>query len=231
MFIIPPSSLLHAAPELNPTIAEHAAAAVACTTSQGKPIKRLMVADMGRPNSSKRLFVFDLTDPQHPKLTSRDLVAHGYGSDPKKTGQATQFSNIPESGMTSLGWYQVAEPYIGKHGQSWHLDGLTPGWNDHARARNVELHPAPYVSAGHIGYSAGCIALPPKALQALSKPGFQDTYLWVDSAQVDAGLTQSATLNCTAATVMRWHDDVRLWAGSVLQSLNLGFGWPQLVSR
>ena len=43
--------------------------------------------------------------------------------------------------MTSLGLFRTAEAYMGKN------DGLTPGLNDHARARAIVVHGAPYVNA------------------------------------------------------------------------------------
>lgn len=179
MPLISPATLHQAAPQLDFALARRASESLSCA---GTRPRRLLVADMDLPSSTRRLFVFDVSDPARPALISRQFVAHGYGSDPGKTGHARRFSNTPDSGMTSLGLYRVAEPYLGAHGKSWRMDGLTPGWNDKARQRAVTLHPATYVGDGHVGTSAGCLALNPKALAKMARTGgFQDTYVWVDA--------------------------------------------------
>ncbi|MEC8422470.1 MAG: murein L,D-transpeptidase catalytic domain family protein, partial [Myxococcota bacterium] len=63
--------------------------------------------------------------------------------------------------------YVGAETYVGRHGMSLRLDGLEPGFNGHARARDIVVHGAGYVSRAHIeqhgrlGRSWGCPAVRP----------------------------------------------------------------------
>lgn len=142
-----------------------ALAVVACAPQQTPFV---MLADMREPSADARLYVLDLTDRQRPRLILRTQVAHGYGSDPKRDGHATRFSSIEGSGMTSLGLYRVAAPYVGKHGHSYHLAGLQAS-NANAEARNIELHPADYVSPGHVGHSAGCAAVAPSVIPELDQ--------------------------------------------------------------
>lgn len=118
------------------------------------------IIDFSKPSTEKRLFIIDL---KHQKLLHHTLVAHG-----KNTGQnkAVKFSNIKGSNQSSLGLYQTAESYYGKHGYSLRLDGLEKGFNDNARNRAVVLHSATYVSEafikryGRLGRSYGCPAVP-----------------------------------------------------------------------
>lgn len=153
----------------------------ALTCTGAKPSK-LIVVDMSLPSSEKRLWAFDVSNPKAPKLLTKDYVAHGRGSDPKGTGHAIQFSNQVGSNATSLGLYRVGDLYQGKHGVSYELKGLSPGYNDHAMTRHVVLHSAPYMSATHQGRSLGCPAVRAETLALLTKVGMTNTYLWVDGA-------------------------------------------------
>lgn len=160
-------------------IAKRAVAAAVCTT--GRLPRHLLIADMSLPSSSKRLWVLDLSDPAHPQLMGRALVAHGAGSDPDKTGRAQRFGNTLDAGTTSLGLYRIAEAYTGKHGKSYRLDGLTLGYDNLARQRAVVLHPADYVTPGHVGRSLGCPAINPTVFSRFDQLGaFVDAYLWID---------------------------------------------------
>jgi hypothetical protein len=112
-------------------------------------------------SAKKRMFVFDA---ELDTLKSY-LCAHGLGSEgAKDDGFATVFSNVPNSGASSLGMYLCSESYQGKHGYSMRLDGLEPT-NSNARARAVVVHCADYVSDefiklhGRIGRSLGCFVL------------------------------------------------------------------------
>ena len=90
-------------------------------------------------------------------------MAHGRNSGGL---HAKKFSNVPESYMSSLGFYLTGETYIGKHGQSLRLDGLEEGINDNARLRAIVMHAAEYAEGsfvkhhGRLGRSLGCPALP-----------------------------------------------------------------------
>jgi hypothetical protein len=127
----------------------------------------LTVIDFSRRSTEKRMWVYDL---RSRTLLFDELVAHGRGS-----GQvlATTFSNDAESNRSSLGLYRTGETYIGKHGYSLRLDGLEPGFNDHARERGIVMHAAEYVNAsaaraqGYLGRSLGCPALRPEITKSV----------------------------------------------------------------
>ena len=126
----------------------------------------LSIVDFSRPSSQKRLFVIDL---KNFKVLFNTYVAHGQKSG---TAMATQFSNIPESYQSSLGFYTTSSTYIGKNGYSMHLEGMENGINDKAEERSIVMHGAAYVNEniihdrGYIGRSWGCPAVPEK----LNKP-------------------------------------------------------------
>ena len=126
----------------------------------------LSIVDFSLPSSKKRLFVIDL---KNDKILFNTYVAHGQGSG---AGMATQFSNVPESYQSSLGFYTTETTYTGKNGYSLHLAGMEKGINDRAEERAIVMHGAPYVSEGFIqsrgflGRSWGCPAVP----EQLSRP-------------------------------------------------------------
>src|SRR5690606_38945307 len=122
-----------------------------------KPL--LTVIDFSMSANEKRLWIIDLTQNE---VVHQTYVAHGRNSGNE---YAKSFSNIPESFQSSLGFYNTAESYFGKHGYSLRLDGLEKGINDKARDRAIVIHGADYVSEsfiqnqGRLGRSLGCPAL------------------------------------------------------------------------
>ena len=124
----------------------------------------LVVIDFSQNSSKKRFYLIDMKSG----AVEAHLTAHGKGSDPDADGNATQFSNVDGSEQSSLGIYRTAEVYIGEHGKTLRLDGLSPT-NSKARDRAIVLHPADYVSEsdGHAGRSWGCPAVDPKISSAL----------------------------------------------------------------
>lgn len=165
---------------LSAVVAANAVAALDCTSSRPA---RMLVVDLSLPSSLPRLWAFDVSDPAHPKLLTRDYVSHGRGSDPDGDGKAQIFGNTPSSGMSSLGLYAVQERYGGKHGVSYRLDGLQTS-NLNARARAVVLHAADYVTPNHVGRSLGCPAIRPALMDRLDRLGLQNTFLWMDGPGV-----------------------------------------------
>ncbi|MGG9972486.1 murein L,D-transpeptidase catalytic domain family protein [Ferruginibacter sp. SUN002] len=126
----------------------------------------ISIVDFSKPSSQKRLYVIDL---KNFKILFNTYVAHGVNSG---TAFANQFSNIPESNKSSLGFYQTSTTYIGKNGYSMRLHGLEKGINDKAYERDIVMHGAAYVSEGmirthgYIGRSFGC----PAVAEKLHKP-------------------------------------------------------------
>jgi hypothetical protein len=120
----------------------------------------ISVIDFGLPSTRKRMWIIDLKKKQ---LLEHTLVAHG-----KNSGEnfAVNFSNTPNSYMSSLGFYVTGKTYTGKHGLSLKLSGVDPGYNTNADSRAIVLHGAPYVNEniakcyGRIGRSLGCPAVP-----------------------------------------------------------------------
>ncbi|MDZ7761164.1 MAG: murein L,D-transpeptidase catalytic domain family protein [Desulfovermiculus sp.] len=127
----------------------------------------LTIIDFSQPSYKKRLYVVDLKEE---KLLYRTYVAHG-----RETGltYAREFSNVPHSYQSSLGFYRTAETYRGKHGYSLRLDGLETEINDLARQRAIVMHSADYAKEsfirehGRLGRSLGCPALPPDISQKI----------------------------------------------------------------
>lgn len=134
------------------------------------------IADMSRPSTEKRLFIFDI---ESRSLLMRTYVAHG-----RNTGDlmAEHFSNRHGSHQTSLGLYRVGARITSpKHGPALLLHGLEEGLNDQALAREVIIHGADYVSEsfidrhGRLGRSWGCPAVArkdmPRMLEMLAEGG------------------------------------------------------------
>ncbi len=130
-------------------------------TRAGALTGRLAIADMSKPSTAERLVVLDL---DARTIVTRTWVAHGQGSGGL---MAERFSNRHDSHQTSLGLYRVGQRITSrKHGAALLLEGLDRGVNDQARAREVIIHGADYVSAefvaqhGRLGRSWGCPAVP-----------------------------------------------------------------------
>jgi len=167
-------------PDLPPMLAQSANDALQCAANP-QPSGLFLVADMSLPSSERRLWVFRIRDGE-PELIARDYVAHGAGSDFDRDGRAETFSNRVNSNATSLGIYRIAEPYYGKYGRSYRLDGLLTHWNDQARERAVVLHHAPYVRPASVGRSFGCPAVREEVLRQLSSEGLEDALLYIHSS-------------------------------------------------
>lgn len=124
--------------------------------------KIITIADFSQPSYKKRLFVIDLVNT---RLIYNTYVAHGINSGKV---MANQFSNRPESNMSSLGFYETLNTYMGSHGYSLRLEGLEKGINDNANRRDIVIHGANYANEdiiktqGYLGRSWGCPALPEK---------------------------------------------------------------------
>ncbi|MFP4060814.1 MAG: murein L,D-transpeptidase catalytic domain family protein [Bacteroidales bacterium] len=119
----------------------------------------LTIIDFSKPSKEKRLWVIDI---ETGKVLFHDLVAHGQASGSQF---ATRFSNVPNTHMSSLGFYITGKTYQGKHGLSLYLDGVEEGFNHNARKRYIVMHGASYVCPafvkkyGRLGRSFGCPAI------------------------------------------------------------------------
>ena len=124
--------------------------------------KIISIVDFGMASGKKRLFVIDL---KNSKILYNTYVSHGRNSGRE---MASNFSNQPESFMSSPGFYITRDTYIGKHGYSLRLNGEEKGINDNALNRAIVMHSAAYVdesvvrSQGFVGRSLGCPAVPEK---------------------------------------------------------------------
>ena len=156
----PEAALLAAAPTLRPEALRAALRSWKTLRERGEvALDFLSVIDYGLPSTAPRLWVFDLGQAS---LLFHERVAHG-----RNTGEdiATGFSNDDGSLMTSLGAFVTGETYVGRNGYSLRLRGMDAGVNDHAEARAIVMHGAPYVSeefirrAGRLGRSWGCPAV------------------------------------------------------------------------
>jgi hypothetical protein len=150
---------------------------------EGADAPVLAIADMRRPSTEQRLVVVDL---ERKRVALRTWVAHGSGSGGLF---AERFGNRPDSHQTSLGLYRVGERIRSpKHGPALLLEGLDPGLNDQARAREVIIHGADYVSAsfiertGRLGRSWGCPAVPRDQMAAMIETLADGGYLYVHGA-------------------------------------------------
>lgn len=120
----------------------------------------LSICDFSQSSRNKRLYVIDV---RHKKLLYRTYVAHGANSG---TEFANSFSNAPESGKSSLGFYVTGKTYIGRNGLSLKIKGVDEGYNDQAAKRNIVLHGSTYIcpdylrNCGEMGTSLGCPAIP-----------------------------------------------------------------------
>ncbi len=154
--------LAKAAPAADKHVLQLAARAMRCALRRpelGVDPGKLSVIDYSRPSTEPRMWIFDLT---RQRLLFEEWVAHGRNSGDNRT---QHFSNKDGSFMSSLGAFTAKETYMGGNGYSLRLEGLEPGFNDHARDRAIVIHGAPYVNPaiarlqGRLGRSLGCPAV------------------------------------------------------------------------
>lgn len=154
----------------------------------------ITVVDFSQASTEKRFYLIDM---DKKKVIYQDYVAHG-----KNTGSlvAKNFSNIPNSHQSSLGFFRTAETYHGKHGLSLKLDGLEKDINNLARKRAIVIHSADYAEEtfikkyGRLGRSYGCPALPSKNYNKIIEKMKGGTLLFIYSPESDY-LKKSTILN------------------------------------
>ena len=122
---------------------------------------RMYLVDFKKFSGDERLYEVDL----HGGAVTLMRTTHGRGSDPAHTGFAQQFSNTPESYMSSVGAYATAGAgYGAQQGPNVLLDGLEYT-NNLARERAIIVHGADYADPaflareGKLGRSYGCFSV------------------------------------------------------------------------
>ncbi len=146
--------------------------------------KYLTIIDMNMSANLKRLFVINMDEK---KIEHQSIVAHGRASGNEF---AKNFSNKINSHQSSIGFYQTAETYSGKHGLSLRLDGLEYS-NSNARKRAIVIHSADYVSQsfikefGRLGRSFGCPSLPKKDYKEIIQKIKAGSALFIYSSDQD----------------------------------------------
>jgi hypothetical protein len=95
----------------------------------------VFLVDMKIPSQHYRFFVYNL---KTNTILSEGLMAHGSGSE-TEVQDSLQFSNTPNSYMTSLGKYRIGKSYAGQFGKAYKLHGLD-ATNNKALERTVVLH-------------------------------------------------------------------------------------------
>lgn len=136
----------------------------------GRP-EVLTIVDFSLSSAHKRLWVIDLGTNE---ILYNERVAHGLRSGTALT--ATSFSNVSGSNKSSIGLFEVNELGVGGSvGPYIAVDGLEPGWNSAARAREILIHGASYASDsyyrsnGYTGRSHGCFAVRPDFISTLRR--------------------------------------------------------------
>jgi hypothetical protein len=192
-------NLAQAAPTANPQAIKLAVAAMQCAVAHGVPSSRqLAVIDYSLPSTRRRLWIFNLATR---RLLMRELVAHGRNSG---NDLATRFSDRDGSLESSLGLYRTQATYIGDNGYSLRMQGLDPGFNNHAWDRAIVIHGAAYVSQafarreGRIGRSWGCPAVSKRVARQVidTLKGGQFVFAYYPDQRWIIG---SSLLHCTAA--------------------------------
>ncbi|HZW16057.1 MAG TPA: murein L,D-transpeptidase catalytic domain family protein [Brevundimonas sp.] len=122
---------------------------------------RMYLVDFKKFSGDERLYEVDL----HGGAVTLMRTTHGRGSDPSHTGFAQQFSNTPDSYMSSVGAYATAGAGHGpQQGPNVLLDGLEYT-NNLARERAIIVHGADYADPaflareGKLGRSYGCFSV------------------------------------------------------------------------
>ncbi len=130
---------------------------------------RMYLVDFKKFSGEERLYEVDLVGGSVTALRT----SHGRGSDPAHSGFARDFSNTPESYMSSVGAFATAGANHGaQQGPNVLLDGLEYS-NDLARERAIIVHGADYADPdflareGKLGRSYGCFSVAHADLPAL----------------------------------------------------------------
>ncbi len=123
--------------------------------------------NLSLPSGQNRFFIYDLAKDT---VQAAGLVAHGNCFENWLEGR--RYSNVVESGCSSLGKYKIGNSYNGRFGYSYKLYGLNET-NSNAFERTVVLHAHTCIPASAITddicQSNGCPMVSPGFLLDLKK--------------------------------------------------------------
>ncbi|MDO1558801.1 murein L,D-transpeptidase catalytic domain family protein [Brevundimonas sp. 2R-24] len=146
---------------IRPQLREHALAALDIHDGRITQRDRIYIVDFARFSGEARFYELDVVNGQVKAFHT----AHGRGSDPRHSGYAQAFSNVPDSHASSVGAYATGGPGMGRvHGPNVLLDGLDYS-NNNARDRAIIVHAADYAEPdflareGKLGRSYGCFSV------------------------------------------------------------------------
>lgn len=146
---------------VRPDLIERARAAMDVHGHRISRRDRMYLVDFQKFSGEDRLYEVDLEGG----WVTAYRTSHGRGSDPAHSGYAQQFSNRPDSHMSSIGAYATAGPSWGsQQGPNVLLDGLEYS-NNLARERAIIIHGADYADPaflarqGKLGRSYGCFSV------------------------------------------------------------------------
>jgi L,D-transpeptidase catalytic domain len=147
--------------QVRPELMERALAALDVHGQKVTQRDRMYLVDFTKFSGDERLYEVDLL----AGAVTLMRTSHGRGSDPAHTGFARQFSNTPDSYMSSVGAYATAGAGWGaQQGPNVLLDGLEYT-NNLARERAIIIHGADYADPdflareGKLGRSYGCFSV------------------------------------------------------------------------
>ncbi len=154
---------------LDPKVLRLALTAYNNAKTEAENKRYFTIVDYSRPSDEPRLWVLDMVKR---KVRFETRVSHG-----KKSGlkNSTEFSNKNGSNKSSIGLYETANTYVGKHGYALRLKGLEKNYNDHAYQRAIVMHGAWYATKdfaktnGYLGRSLGCFAISQNVLRPIVK--------------------------------------------------------------
>lgn len=146
---------------VRPDLIERARAAMDVHVHKISKRDRMYLVDFQKFSGEDRLYEVDLEGG----WVTAYRTSHGRGSDPAHSGFAQQFSNRPDSHMSSIGAYATAGASWGsQQGPNVLLDGLEYS-NNRARERAIIIHGADYADPaflarqGKLGRSYGCFSV------------------------------------------------------------------------
>jgi len=147
----------------------------------------ITIVDFNPRSDHYRFYLVNMVDGSSEKYHT----THGVGSDKKKTGYATIFGNVINSGMSSLGPIRTAEVYSGKYKVSVRLDGLADT-NSNIRERSIIFHGWDRVHEANViqGLSWGCITLDWKVKDAVLEKIKEGSLMYVGVSKQEPKLSQ-----------------------------------------